>query len=100
MGLTASRAVVRNGVTVAVIVSGADLARLGDQLLPDGLGRGSVVTLLDEQGMVIYRSLEPALWVGRDLSGDSLFKRLSTTRQGSVLSRKSSRPIPHCSAWT
>ncbi|HEU0201308.1 MAG TPA: PAS domain S-box protein [Burkholderiaceae bacterium] len=74
----------RDGTTRGVVSVSTRLARFQNLLQPLGLPPGSLMTVLDERGTVIARSLEPQQWVGKDLSQSAGFRRVRAEREFSV----------------
>jgi len=64
-----ARRVSRVGRPVAVVAASIRLARL-DSLLSDGgtLPAGSVITLIDQRGTVLSRSVDPERWIGHSVA--------------------------------
>ncbi|NUR18074.1 MAG: PAS domain S-box protein [Gemmatimonadaceae bacterium] len=70
-----ARAIVaRDGSLIGVVSATTRLTRLGELLTTASLPAGSVVTLFDEDGRVLARSLEPDRWLGRDASVSAVFR--------------------------
>jgi two-component system cell cycle sensor histidine kinase/response regulator CckA len=59
----------RNGTLEGIVLSTVWLDSLGPMLDPGTLPERSVAAVLDRDGRIVYRSLESARYIGRDLSG-------------------------------
>jgi PAS domain S-box-containing protein len=57
------------GEAVGVVAASTKLTSLGAILISPDLPPGAVVTLIDDQGVVLARSQDAERWVGRDLDG-------------------------------
>ena len=73
-----------HGAVRAVVSATTRLEELSALLTPASLPRGSMVTLLDEDGRVLARSRDPAQWIGVDVSGSSLFTQSRARESGSI----------------
>ena len=73
-----------HGNVSAVVSATTRLEELSALLTPASLPRGSVVTVIDQDGRVLARSLDAARWIGVDVSGSSLFERTRRRGSGSV----------------
>jgi two-component system cell cycle sensor histidine kinase/response regulator CckA len=71
----------QRGSIEGVVFSTVTLDSLGPMLDPGTLPERSVSTVLDRDGRIVYRSLEPARFIGRDMSG--------TPRNAEILGRES-----------
>jgi len=68
--ITVARPVVRAGRVEAVIAIGTLLERFQNALRIQRLPPGSVVRVVNENGIVVAYSVDSARWVGRDLGAD------------------------------
>jgi diguanylate cyclase (GGDEF)-like protein len=67
VGLFAHR-IERNGQPIGVVVVATELARLQDLLaLGSSLPSTAVVTVTDQTGMVLARSVDPGKWIGKNV---------------------------------
>jgi len=57
------------GRVQGVLAVGTQLARFAEALRVKDLPTGSVVSIVDQHGVVVARSIDAASWIGRDLSG-------------------------------
>ncbi len=69
----------------AVLVIGTLLEHFQDALKMDRLPVGSVVKIVDEQGIVIASSHDPLNWIGRDLNAESDSPSLLTRQAGEIM---------------
>jgi len=68
---------------LGVVSASTQLDRFQAVLNTGALPPGSVAALINEQGTVIGRSLEPENWVGKNLSGDPSVRQVLKQRRGS-----------------
>jgi PAS domain S-box-containing protein len=73
-----------DGSLRAVVSMSTRLTSFQQLLVPERLPAGSVMTLVNEQGVVLARSSEPEKWVGRDFSKAPNFQRAVTEREFSA----------------
>ena len=73
-----------DGSVRGVVSMSTELGRFQDLLTPARLPSGSVMTLLDEQGIVLARSLEPQKCIGVNLSQSPNFRRARVEREFSA----------------
>ena len=64
----------RDGSIVAIVSATTRLTRMGELLNTGSLPEGSVVTLFDENGRILARSLDAPRWLGRDASVSPIFR--------------------------
>jgi PAS domain S-box-containing protein len=70
------------GEVRGVLGAGMDLVRFRDFLAATTVPPGTVLTIDDLEGIVVSRSLEPELWVGRPLPSSGLDDDLLASPQG------------------
>lgn len=70
-----------DGSVLAVVSMSTLLERFQDLLAPTGLPAGSVMTVLNEQGIVLARSVDTQKWVGANLSASPNFRRTQVERE-------------------
>ncbi|HEX6439639.1 MAG TPA: PAS domain S-box protein [Candidatus Binatia bacterium] len=73
-----------DGSLRAVVSMSTRLTSFQQLLVPERLPAGSVMTLVNEQGIVLARSSEPEKWVGRNFSGSDNFQRAAVEREFSA----------------
>ncbi len=66
---------------LAVVSMSTRLARFQELLIPQGLPPASVMTVLNEKGIVVARSINAQQWIGRDLSASTNFQRALRERE-------------------
>lgn len=71
------------GELIGVVSASTDLERFQAVLNTGPLPSGSVAALINEQGVVIGRSLEPESWVGKNLGGEPAVREVLSRRTGS-----------------
>jgi diguanylate cyclase (GGDEF)-like protein/PAS domain S-box-containing protein len=78
-----ARRVSRPGRPLAVVTASIRLARL-DTLLSDGgtLPAGSVITLIDQRGTLLSRSVDPERWLGQSVATQDRFMADIARREG------------------
>ena len=80
-----ARSVTRDGHVVGVVAASTKLVQLEALLRPEGtLPGGSVITLIDQKGTVLARSLDPGHWVGRSIADQRGVMRDIARREGTV----------------
>lgn len=80
-----ARAVVgADGGVVAVVSATTKLEQLSRLLSTSTLPKGSVVTVIGDDGRVLARSLDPMRWIGMDVSGSSPFQQVRGRETGIV----------------
>jgi diguanylate cyclase (GGDEF)-like protein/PAS domain S-box-containing protein len=78
-------AVRRNGVVVGVVTVSTRLRRLEELLAPkETLPEGSVITVSDEHGKLLARSLDPDRFIGVDVSRQGYFEQALATGDGTA----------------
>ncbi len=75
------------GRWVATLGLPIDLARYRATLEKVGITSGVVITILDDHGMVVARTLDPPRWMGRDVRGHPIAGPVLTHREGTVQTR-------------
>ncbi len=73
-----------DGSLRAVVSMSTRLTSFQQLLVPERLPAGSVMTLVNEQGVVLARSSEPEKWVGRNFSAGPNFQRAVMEREFSA----------------
>jgi PAS domain S-box-containing protein len=73
-----------DGSLRAVVSMSTRLTSFQQLLVPERLPAGSVMTLINEQGIVLARSSEPEKWVGRNFSASPNFQRAVIEREFSA----------------
>ena len=73
-----------DGSLRAVVSMSTRLTSFQQLLVPERLPAGSVMTLVNEQGIVLARSSEPEKWVGRNLSASPNFQQAVVEREFSA----------------
>ena len=82
--VTVARAVEdRNSDLAALITVGIQIERFQEGLRTNELPDGSVVQVLNSDGIVVARSVESGDWIGRSVPTDRLFQRHSTVAEAS-----------------
>jgi len=80
-----ARSVIRNGRAVGVVAASTKLRQLESLLRPEGtLPAGSVITILDQRGVVLARSLESERWIGKSIARQSGVLADIARREGTV----------------
>ncbi|MGQ0751367.1 MAG: PAS domain-containing protein [Betaproteobacteria bacterium] len=80
----AAQAIRASDGTVRVVLVGTFLQHFSSLLAAANLPPGSLATVLDQQGMVIGRSVDPEQWVGRNLGKSPHFQRVLATGEFSA----------------
>ena len=75
------------GRLVAIVAVGTWLERFQDALRIQGLPPGSLVTIVNEQGVVVARSVDSRSWIGLDFSRLEPFARHLAAKEASELAR-------------
>src|SRR5438552_8930594 len=75
----------RSGKLQAVLGTSTRLKRLQNVLRMDNLPAGSIVRIVDENGVIIAHSTDGPHWVGRDLSAEAGVKRQLAAKEASVV---------------
>jgi diguanylate cyclase (GGDEF)-like protein/PAS domain S-box-containing protein len=70
------------GALRAVVSISIRLENFQSLLVADALPAGSVMTLLDERGVILARSLDPGQWVGRDISNNDIVIDMKAKKEG------------------
>jgi two-component system sensor histidine kinase UhpB len=70
-----------DGSVRAIVSTSTLLERFQDMVVPADLPPGSVMTVLDERGIVVARSMDPLKWVGADLSASPNLGRARSARE-------------------
>ncbi|MFZ5449787.1 MAG: diguanylate cyclase [Thermodesulfobacteriota bacterium] len=70
------------GQVQAVLVAGLNVDQLAKGMPFAMLPKGSVVTIIDSQGKIIFRQPYPERWVERDIAGSDIVKVIREQRQG------------------
>jgi PAS domain S-box-containing protein len=65
-----------SGAVTRLIYAGLDMIWFSQNVATAGLPEGSAFILLDKKGMIMARWPDPQVWVGRDVSGEPLFRAL------------------------
>jgi hypothetical protein len=73
-----------DGSLRAVVSMSTRLTSFQQLLVPEGLPAGSMMTLVNEQGVVLARSSEPEKWVGRNFGASPNFQRAAREREFSA----------------
>lgn len=71
-----------NGEVRMVALAALELHRLQDLLNPGQLPAQSVITLITSDGIVLARSLDPATWIGQDISAVPSVQDVLQQREG------------------
>jgi diguanylate cyclase (GGDEF)-like protein/PAS domain S-box-containing protein len=76
----------RTGKLKGVVAAGTWLDRFQEVLRLKDLPSGSVVTIVDQNGVVLARSVDGPQWIGRDIGGWSALDKHREEREGSFVS--------------
>jgi diguanylate cyclase (GGDEF)-like protein/PAS domain S-box-containing protein len=83
-----ARSVIRGGRAVGVVAASTRIGQLEALLKPEGtLPAGSVITLIDQSGIVLARSLDAEHWVGRSVADQQGVMRDIARREGTIESQ-------------
>jgi len=64
-----ARPVTRGGTVVGVVAASTELKQLQAMLNPEGtLPAGSVITVIDQHGVILARSIDPERWIGQSVA--------------------------------
>ncbi|MBI2295081.1 MAG: PAS domain S-box protein [Betaproteobacteria bacterium] len=95
----ARRVTDNQGRLVAVASVSTRLQKLDELLDPGDLPDGTVMTLLNEKGVVLEGTAESEKWVGQDISSRPIVQRLLAAREG-ALDEESIDGVRRLSAFT
>lgn len=95
----ARRVTDNQGRLVAVTSVSTQLQKLDQLLDPGDLPEGTVMTLLNEKGIVLEGTAESEKWVGQDVSSRPIVQRLLAAREG-ALDEESIDSVRRLSAFT
>jgi diguanylate cyclase (GGDEF)-like protein/PAS domain S-box-containing protein len=90
----------RAGRLGGVLVVGTLLDRLQDALRIQGLPPGAVVTIINEEGIIIARTVDAENWIGHDVSGLGRTKAHIDQREGSEIAAWASDGIERVTAFS
>ncbi len=80
-----ARSVSRNGRAVGVVAASIKLRQMEALLKPEGtLPAGSVITILDQHGVVLARSLEAQRWIGLSIAAQTGVLSDIARREGTI----------------
>jgi diguanylate cyclase (GGDEF)-like protein/PAS domain S-box-containing protein len=98
---TVARAVEdRAGRLAAVLVVGTWLEHFQDALRIEGLPPGGLVTIINQEGTIVARTLDPADWIGRDISRMGRTAAHLAAREGSEIVPWASDGVERVTAFT
>ncbi len=89
----------RSGKFVAVVHASFFLDSLRYVADPGTLPPGSVVTVVDEGGLIVFRSLDRGSFVGRDVSETSVFRQLISKPSGTMSGASELDGVDRVRAW-
>src|SRR6516162_1855546 len=89
----------RDGKVRAVLAVGTWLTRLQEALRLQNLPRGTIVTVVNEKGIVVTRSVDGERLIGQDVSRWQDFPQHLTMREGSHISRWQTDGIERITAF-
>jgi diguanylate cyclase (GGDEF)-like protein/PAS domain S-box-containing protein len=89
----------RDGRLSAVLVVGTWLDRFQDALRIQGLPAGTIVTVINEKGVIVSRSVDPQEWIGRDAGGWKDTAEHVEMEEGSQITRWRSDNIERITAF-
>lgn len=70
------------GKKIGFVAAAFDLTKIQNKLMQRRLSPGTVISVLDDKGVVIARSDDPKKWVGKDVSKEAFFKLISGKKFG------------------
>jgi len=65
-----------SGAVTRLIYAGLDMIWFSERVATVGLPEGSAFLLVDRKGVIMARWPDPQAWVGRDISGEPLFRAI------------------------
>lgn len=68
----------KNGNVQAVVFAGLDLNWLNQLVAKAQLPRGAALTVIDQDGTILARNLNPQTWIGKSALGTPLYKTILT----------------------
>ena len=85
-----ARPVTRGGTVVGVVAASVALKQLQALLNPEGaLPGGSVITLIDQRGVILARSIDPDRWIGQSVATQRTIMTDLAQREGTRESQSS-----------
>jgi diguanylate cyclase (GGDEF)-like protein/PAS domain S-box-containing protein len=90
----------KEGRLRAVLAAGTWLEHFQDALQIRGLPPGSVVTIINQKGIVVARSEDGASWIGRDIAGWRNIPRRPAAQDGSQITRWSVDNVERITAFS
>jgi diguanylate cyclase (GGDEF)-like protein/PAS domain S-box-containing protein len=89
----------RDGRLSAVLVVGTWLDQFQDALRIQALPAGTIVTVLNQKGVIVSRSVDPQKWIGRDAGGWTDTAEHMEMEEGSQITRWRSDNIERITAF-
>ncbi|MDB5851068.1 MAG: sensor diguanylate cyclase [Rhodoferax sp.] len=100
IGIFAMR-IERNGQVVGVVAVTAQLAQLQDLLAHvTAIPKGSLITVTDESGIVLARSIDPEKWIGKNVLGAAGGVRQSLRLREGIRNGKSADGLERIAGFT
>lgn len=65
-----------NGALIGVVFSSLDLGWMNDFLSASLEGEDTVLMVLDHEGTIMARNIDPGLWIGKSFAKDPLFQKI------------------------
>jgi hypothetical protein len=90
----------KEGRLRAVLAAGTWLEHLQDALQIGGLPAGSIVTIINQKGIVVARSQDGASWIGRDVNGWRNLPPQPVMGDGSQVTRWSADNVERITAFS
>jgi hypothetical protein len=90
----------RAGRFVAVLAAGTWLERFQQALRMQGLPAGSIVTIVDQKGIVVSRSVDAGNWIGSDVSNWRGAEKHFAVQEGSQITPWASDGIERITAFS